>query len=512
MGIHDLTVYDIVNRNAELFGDRPAWVDEGDEHPSSFRQLKASVDAKALSLQQAGFQKGERIGIIGKNCLDYFAWLGAVAALGGIAVPINWRLSAEEAAYNLNDTMPRLVLAEHEDPAYLEAVSSALSRETPFYNLRKGMGGLEDLSMPDGSVPISPADTASDDGLIIIHTAAVAGRPRGALLSHGNLLCANLHLMYYLGITPADVHLSLLPLFHIAGLGMALMSFHAGILNVNMAKFEAAAALELIDKHKISLMCDFAPILQSLLDRQAETQIDLNCLRAVMGLDALETIERYQALTGGSFYSLYGQTETSMLASMGAYNDCPGAAGRPLPLAVVSLVDDAGKPVPPGKVGEITVQGPMVFRGYWQLEDETAYTFRNQRHHTGDLGHLDEAGFLWYDGRKPEKELIKPGGENVYPAEVENAILQHPAVEQVVVFGVPDPKWKEGIKAVCKLKSGQTLSEKELIDFVGQRIARYKKPQYVEFIDAFPLTDDGEIDRTKTKATYGEQPESNPTN
>jgi acyl-CoA synthetase (AMP-forming)/AMP-acid ligase II len=507
MGIYDLTVYSIIDRNARLFHNKPAWIDAEDQRTHTFGQIKAAVDARAMGLQTAGLGKGHRIGIIGKNCLDYFLWVGAAAALGGIVVPINWRLSADEAAFNLDDTRPELVLAEHEDDAYLDAVQAKMAQSAPFFNLQTGHGPLADLPLPDASVTaLSLPQTASDDGLVIIHTAAVGGRPRGALLSHGNLLCANLHLMQCFGTNADDVHLSLLPLFHVAGLGMALMSFHAGALNVNMRKFDAAEAVQLIPRHKISLMFDFAPILQSLLDQQARTNADIGSLRGIMGLDSPETIKRYQSLTGGTFFSLYGQTETSMLATMGRFDDCPGGAGRPLALADVCIMDETDQRVPQGQVGEIAVRGPMVFNGYWQLADETASTFRNGWHHTGDLGHLDATGHLWYDGRKPEKELIKPGGENVYPAEVEQVILQHPAVAEVIVFGVPDPKWKEGIKAVCTLKTGQSLTVKELIDFVGQRIARYKKPQYVQWIDRFPMTADGRIDRTKTKTLYGQQP------
>ena len=149
------------------------------------------------------------------------------------------------------------------------------------------------------------------------------------------------------------------------------------------------------------------------------------------------------------------------------------------------------------------MKGPMVFKGYWNLPDDNAYTFREGWHHTGDLGRFDEEGFLWYAGRKAEKELIKPGGENVYPAEVEKVILENPAVEKTVVFGVPDPKWKEGIKAVCQLKPGASLTGQQLIDFVGQHIARYKKPQYVEFVGSLPLREDGTVDRAKVKELYG---------
>jgi long-chain acyl-CoA synthetase len=145
----------------------------------------------------------------------------------------------------------------------------------------------------------------------------------------------------------------------------------------------------------------------------------------------------------------------------------------------------------------------VVFKGYWNLPEDSASTFHGGWHHTGDLGRFDADGFLWYEGRKAEKELIKPGGENVYPAEVEKAILQHPAVEKTVVFGVPDPKWKEGIKAVCQLKSGHTLEPQELIAYVGSRIASFKKPQYVEFVSELPQLEDGSADRVKVKELYG---------
>ena len=159
--------------------------------------------------------------------------------------------------------------------------------------------------------------------------------------------------------------------------------------------------------------------------------------------------------------------------------------------------------MPTGEAGEITVSGPTVFKGYWNLPGDNAHTFRNGRHHTGDLGRFDEDGFLFYAGRKAEKELIKPGGENVYPAEVEKAILQHPAVAETVVFGVPDPKWKEGIKAVCLLRDGMALEAAELIAFVGGRIASFKKPQYVEFVAELPRKRDGSIDRQAVKGRYG---------
>jgi len=504
MGIYDHTFYDLINRNAVSFAKRPAWFEADDGRALTFGQFKEAVDRLACGLQlEAGLQKGDRIGIVGKNSIEYFLLYGAAAALGAIVLPINWRLSTEEAVFNLNDCEPAIVFANEEQQEMIQSAKGSLPSVKAFYNLQTGSGHfteIESLLENDGAVV--PADVATDDGFVIIHTAAVAGRPRGALLSHGNVLCASLHLNCCFNLSTRDVHLNLLPLFHVGGLFMASNSFQAGAENINMSKFDAKAAVELIERHKVSLLFEFSPILSSILEEQEKTGTDITSLRSVMGLDSPETIEKYQDATGGTFYCMYGQTETSCLASMARYNDRPGSAGRMIHLSEIRLVDDYDRAVPVGQVGEITMKGPMIFKGYWNLPEDNAYAFREGWHHTGDLGRFDEEGFLFYAGRKADKELIKPGGENVYPAEVEKAILMHPSVEKTVVFGVPDPKWKEGIKAVCQLKSDEKLTSEALIKFVGKQIASFKKPQYVEFVDVMPLCEDGSPDREKIKKLY----------
>ncbi len=503
MGLYDFTLYDVIVRNALVHADDPAWIEGDGGAPMTFGQVKTAVDRLAGALRGADCGRGDRIGVLGQNCLEYLLIYGAAAALGAIVVPVNWRLSAEEAAFILNDSSPRWVFADNSNPDWADAVRSKLNGNPAFFNLQPGKGAYGDLAGGDDPSGFVPDEVDGDDGFVMIHTAAVAGQPRGALLSQNNLLCANMHLAHALGLTCEDVHLNALPLFHVAGLFMVFFAFHGGCLNINLAKFDAPRMVALISKHKASFTFTFAPMLKSLLDAQVEAKADIRSLRAVMGLDAPEVIDRYQKTSGGTFYCMYGQTETSMLASLGRYDDAPGSAGRPIMLGMVQLMDDDGRPVAAGEVGEIALRGPMVFKGYWGLEEDNRYTFRNDWHHTGDLGRMDAAGFLWYAGRKADKELIKPGGENVYPAEVEKAVLEHPHVEDVVVFGVPDPKWKEGIKAVCVLSKGANLGAQDLIAFVGERIARYKKPQYVEFVEALPLKGDGAVDREKVKQMYG---------
>lgn len=416
-GIYDFTFYDLINRNALSFKEKDAWFEADDNRTLTFLQCKENVDRLACGLQKSGVKKGDRIGVLGKNSLEYFLLSGATAALGAIMLPINWRLSAEEVAFNLNDCEPKLVFASKEYQELIQGLKEKLPSVEKYYNLsQEGGSFLAFDSLTDNQADFDQANVSTDDGLVIIHTAAVAGRPRGALLSHGNILCADMHFDYLFNVTSEDVHLNLLPLFHVGGLFMTTTSFHAGALNVNISKFDAARAVELIEEKNVSMMFTFAPILSSVLEQHEKTGKEIKTLRLAAGLDTPETIEKYQQLTGGTFYCMYGQTETSYVATYGAYNNRPESAGKMLPLTVVRLVDDYDRPVAVGQVGEITVKGPMVFKGYWNLPEDNEYTFRDGWHHTGDLGRFDDDGYLWYAGRKAEKELIKPGGENVYPA------------------------------------------------------------------------------------------------
>jgi acyl-CoA synthetase (AMP-forming)/AMP-acid ligase II len=505
--VQAFSFYDVIGRNARSFANEPAWLEVDTGMQLCFGEFKTRVDQLAAGLAKIDIGEGDRIGVVGRNSCEFFLLYGAAAALGAILVPINWRLSAEEVAFNLQDTAPAILFVDQEYQSLVEKIRPQLTSVTQCYNLKGDEGAylaFKTLMDHERSVLLSPVE--ADAGFVIIHTAAVAGRPRGALISHANLLCASMQFQYYFNLDSSDVHLNLLPLFHVGGLFTAVSAFHAGALNVNMSKFDAGRALDLIITQKVSFFFDFTPILGSILDAHQKRGGDIGSLRNVVGLDTKETIEAYQAATGGRFWAMFGQTETSCLTSMAPYNDCPGSAGRVVPMARVALLDDQDRLVAPGETGEIAVRGPMVFKGYWNLAADNARTFRNGWHHTGDLGRFDENGFLFYSGRKPEKELIKPGGENVYPAEVEAVIREHPAVAETVVIGVPDPKWKEGIKAVCVLHPGRELDAETLIQFVGERIARYKKPQYVEFITEFPMTADGDIDRGAVKSQYGGAP------
>ena len=502
MGLYDYTIYNVMARNAQVCGDDIGWV-FGDEQ-ITHRQFKETVDRAACGLLEAGLEKGDRIAVLAQNNMEYMYLYGAAARIGAVMLPVNWRLQSDEVEYIISDGAPKFIFAEPEFKEMAQQLASKFDSITHFYAMGAAEGdsnSFHELLQNNGDC--KNVDVQSEDPYVIIHTAAVAGKPRGATLSHRGIIASNIQGMYIWSLTEEDCHLCMLPLFHIAGLGTAFNVLHAGGKNVLLAKFDADMALKHIQDDKVSVFVEFPPMLSTLLERNNELQYDLTSLRVVGGLDAPDTIKTYEDLSGGKFWTGFGQSETSGFVTFAPYFDKLGSAGKPAFMADVALVDDEGNFVDAGEQGEIVVQGPLVFNGYWNLPEDNAYTFRDGWHHTGDMGRFDEEGYLFYTGRKPEKELIKPGGENVYPAEVEIAILDHPAVDAASVIGVPDAQWGEAIKAVCVLKAGESLPEEELIQFVASKIARFKKPKIVTYVGDLPKNADGSIDRNKVKEDHG---------
>jgi len=504
MGLYDYTVYDFIRRNAQIYPDRDSVVFNDIRLTS--KQFKERCDKLAAGLLRSGIQKGDRLGVVAHNCDEFMILYGAVAKMGAILLPVNWRFQQDEVEYVLNDCTPRFVFA---GPEYRKAVTEAASKVKSIercYNIGggevpEGFHPFEELYSEDGAE--EQIDIPADSGFVIIHTAAVEGRPRGALLSQANIVFVNLAMMWENDLGPDDCHICILPLFHIAGLALAMAVMHAGGKNVIIERFDPELTLQLIDKEKGTTFFNFAPILKMLMDKYEEGSYDISSIRNVSGLDHPENIERFLKLVPNARYRIgFGQTEV-MGVSGCSVQEKPGSAGRPSPFVRVALFDDYDNEVPVGTPGEICVRSPAVFLGYWGRDEDNAYTFRNGWHHTGDIGRFDEEGYLWYVKRKAEKELIKPGGENVYPAEVEKTILEHEKVTEVSVIGVQDEKWGEAIKAVCVLKPGESLDPQELTEFVASKIARYKKPQYVDFVDALPKTEDGQIDRDQVKKEHG---------
>jgi acyl-CoA synthetase (AMP-forming)/AMP-acid ligase II len=501
MGLYDYGIYQVIKRNAKVHGNGVALIC-GNER-NSYSSLLEKVDRLACGLAKSGVERGDRIAVLALNSLEYFYLYGAAAKVGAIVLPINWRLSQQEIEYIISDCSPKAVFV---GPEFQDTMSPLIPK---FVFLKKsystgegerGFSAFSELMDNDGFCP--DLEVSSDAPYVIIHTAAVNGYPRGATLSQRGLMTCSLQFLYCWRLTKEDCNLCILPLFHFGGFGTTLSVMHAGGKTILLPRFDADLAVKHIAEDKVTVMGEFPPILSTLLDKAKAVNFDLKSLRVVVGMDQPETIKTFERTTGGSFWVFYGQTETSGLVSLSPYSEKPGSAGISGFISEIEIMDEYGNILDVGKTGEIVVRGPMVFKGYWGRDEDNAYTFRDGWHHTGDLGCLDPEGYLWYKGRKSEKELIKPGGENVYPAEVEKVILDHPMIQETSVIGVPDKQWGEAIKAVCVLKQGKGLTENELIDFVAARIARYKKPKYVVFVPSLPKTPDGLIDRQRIKADH----------
>jgi acyl-CoA synthetase (AMP-forming)/AMP-acid ligase II len=502
MGLQDFTVYDLIARNARIFARREAWI--ADQRRITFLDFYNEINRLSFSLENAGLHKGDRIGIFSQNCYEFALLYGAAARLGAVMLPINWRLSAPEVEYILTDGQPRFLFVGPDYKTTIRDLMPRLGFIKKFYTFGFAEGDYEAFnSLLKDEGKGREADVQASDPYLIIHTAAVAGRPRGATLSHGNIIAGNLQHMAVMGLRENDSYLHMLPLFHIADLVLSFAVMHAGGKNVLMTKFDPQLALQWIEKEKITCIGEFPPMLGMLLEKLESRNFDISSLKHVGGIDHPSNIEKLKKKADAEFWIGFGQSETTGMVTVCAYTERPGSAGKEGPLAKVKLADDQEHDVPTGTPGEICVRGPLVFLGYWNRETDTRYTFREGWHHTGDIGRLDEDGYLWYVKRKAEKELIKPGGENVYPAEVEKVILEHPEVADVSVIGVQDKEWGEAIKAVCVRKPGSSLTAQGLIDFVASRIARYKKPKYVDFVPVLPKTQDGSVDREKVKAEHG---------
>jgi len=497
---HQLTIFDFFHRNTLMNGPGCALYFNGETHSHS--ALFDDACRLTSGMAKLNLAAGTRVAVAAKNHPAFFHLFAAASALNLCLVLINRRLGEDELAHVLDDTTPRVVMYDNDMKDKILPLIRDRAGIDHSFNLAEDLSALY-ASDPRDAVELA-AGADPDLAYIIIHTAAVQGKPRGAVLSQANLILANLQLMDAYGLDKTKAYLNILPLFHIMGVNIGLATLMAGGKNVIVDHFSPEECLDLIQGQKVSIFGSFPPILGRILDciRSRDTPPDLSGLEIAAGLENPETARQWEAVTGSKFWIMYGQTETSGLITFSPVFEQPGSAGKVSPLARITVADDLDNPLPAGMTGEILVKGPLVFKGYWNAQDLNAFTFRNGWHHTGDMGQLDENGYLYFKGRKPEKELIKPGGENVFPAEVENALAGHGAVDKACVFGVPDGEFGEAVKAVCTLNAGCTVEEKELIAFTGTLIAGFKKPKFIEFIDAMPLTAAGSIDRLVIKEKY----------
>jgi long-chain acyl-CoA synthetase len=501
MSFNTFNVYDLFERNAILFKERESLVFH--DEMITFNMLWRKINSLATALQAKGLKRGDRIAILALNCPEFFIILGAAAGQGVIVVPINWRLSTNEIDYILRDTTPKFLFIspEYEDLTLSLLPAHGYLKEIIVLGENKNFIPFERFLEEKDFM--CKTEVESDDPFLIIHTAAVTGKPIGAILTHANILSSNMQYMYLMGLSEKDVYLNTLPLFHIAGLTLAMAVFHAGGKNVVMTRFEPSKALNLIEKTRVTIFGSFSPMLSKMLECLSESNYDISSLRHIRGIENLESIRKFKEKCEAEFWTAYGQTETTGAVTICPYFERVGSVGKSSPVSKIKIADEYDQMVGENIEGEILVRGPLVFKGYWNEPEMTKHTLREGWHHTGDVGRMDEHGYLWFIKRKAEKELIKSGGENVYPKEVEEAIKKHPQIKEVAVIGVKDKEWGEAVKAICVLKTSETVTIQELIDFLGDKIAKYKRPKYIEYVDSLPKLKDGRLDKAKIKTLYG---------
>ncbi|WP_052810620.1 AMP-binding protein [Variovorax paradoxus] len=480
------TLVELLARNAGAHADRAAVIVE--DGICTHAALYEAVQRQAAALAALGIARGDRVVLVAGNRIEVLVLLGAVAWLGAILVPLNLRLAPDEIAGQSADAVPVLAVVDAACAPLWQAAWPDGMPQVRTVDLDAASWPSIAFAGPSNAAAV-PRQDAPELGVAMLYTAAVDGRARGALLAQSHLAASARQTGRVWSLGPDDRWLGVLPLFHAAGIGLALALLEAGGACALLPRFDAASAVAAVQRHRLTVCATFAPMLGAILEA-ADTGTActaLASLRICMGLEPPATLERLALMCpAAGFWSAYGQAEVSSMVCLGLQRERPGAAGRAVAPSQLRVQDAAGQPLAVGVQGEIAVSGPTVFLGYWNAETQGPFTPADPWHRTGDLGRLDEDGWLWFEGRAPHKQLIKTGGENVYPAEVEKALLAHPEVAEAFVFGLPDERWGEAVHAAVALKPGAVATQDDLVDFVAQRLARYKRPQSIAFVP-FPI-------------------------
>jgi acyl-CoA synthetase (AMP-forming)/AMP-acid ligase II len=474
------------------------------ERRLTFAGLHDRVERLAGALTDAGVGRGDRILWLGQNSFRVLELLLAAARTGSMLCPANWRQSADEMRFVLDDLEPAIVVWQESEigERVAEARAASDSKAVWLRHDRDGDDSYESF-LSRGGPRAAAADVQAEDALLALYTAAFEGRPNAALLSHTALLVQDLVIARVQALTDESVFLNSGPLFHIATLMTTTAAFHHGAANVFTPRVEPEDVCRLIERERCTHAFLMRPTIEHIRDAGLDRRYDLSSLWEAPDPD------RYRGGMIGPAGSVwaerpggYGQTEAVGLATFaGLGAPAAGRAGRPSPATQVRIVDEAGHDVASGDVGEILLRGPTVMLGYWNRDDLNASRADGGWHHTSDLGRREVDGSITFVG--PKARLIKSAAENIYPAEVEAALSAHPAVGEVCVIGVPDATWTQTVRAVVVLRDGATADEAELIEHCRDRIASYKKPRSVVFTGALPRAATGLVDRDAVDAAFG---------
>ena len=492
-------------RRALLSRDRTAIVYEG--KPTSFGELDRRANQAAAMLQAAGVAPGDRVAVLAGNSPRYAEVFLACAKMGAIVVPLNWRLAPGENEYVLNDSGARVLVYEDELRDAVKAFAPAVPVQTyiSFDGSSDALSYEAALAAADGRPPENAP--AAGDVLALIYTSGTTGRPKGAMLTHGNFFWTNLNILLALDITSDERSVMVLPMFHVGGWNVNTLSvWWKGGCVLMERSFDPGACLQLIAREGATSMMGVPAIYSAMAQHVRFESTDLGSLRYIVcgGAPAPETLIRTYEERGVKFIQGYGLTEAAPNTLVLPAEDSRrklGSVGFPYFFIDVDVVDEEGRSVGPGGRGEVVARGPSIMKGYWRRPDATADALRGGWLHTGDVARVDEEGYTYIVDRI--KDMIISGGENIYPAEVENILHEHPAILDAGVIGVPDERWGEVPRAVVVAKSGAAIDEDEVIDFCRARLAGFKVPKSVVFTEDLPRTPSGKIIKLELRRLFG---------
>ena len=455
----------------------------------TYAQFNADANRLAHGLQALGVGRGERVAILANNCPQYPLAYFACIKLGAILVPVNARFKDDEIDYVVRHSESMALLYE---AGFGVAVERLRGRWPHVQHYRAVDDARFAAWLGEHSSAEPPAFVDENDPHVMLYTSGTTGAPKGALLSHRSYYLQAGHSHHTIGLSEDDVGLSMFPMFHMGGWALPFGFWYDGSTIIIMERADPRAMLEAVQHEHVTYLYAVPTVYNFMLDLPDFDDFDLSSLRTLAGGTSVMTNEQIRRITerfhNHNLFIIYGSTEAGPVATLRPADlfRKPASVGRPALNVEVRIVGDDNCEVPVGTPGEIICRSEFNMRGYWRMPTESAATLRGGWVHTGDLGVLDDEGFLFIAGRK--KEMIKSGGENIFPVEVERVLLEHPAIAEAAVLGIPDPDWGESVLAVVVPRPGQQLSEADVVGHVRNRLAGYKKPRNVWFRDALPRT------------------------
>jgi len=511
-----MNVGDWIRKRGQISADHTAVIFEDNRkegkptYTFTYRELNERVNRLANALLEKGICKGDRVATFCYNCNQMLETYFAVSKIGAIIVPLNFRLEAPETTFMLRDSGSKAIVFQDCFGEIIRSLQPSVHIPSSSYFVigEKGSSWESYEELLKRSSPEEPEVEGAeiDEPQMIMYTSGTTGIPKGALMSHKKTFYNTLNAQIYFDLTSRDIMLVVMPLFHSGGLNIcALPILYQGGTAVIQSAFKPKETLALIQKYKVTAGLVVPTMLNFFLKKGGIDHFDLSSLRILMiGGEPLPValIEEFEK-RNICIRQVFGQTETSIqLCQMPNEKDGKkkGSVGRSVFHADIRLVDEKGKDVGPGEVGELILKGPTQMLGYWNNPEETAKTIKDGWLYTGDLARMDEEGYVYIVDRA--RDVIISGGENIYPAEIERVYACNPKILEAAVIGVPDDKWGEVGKALIVLKEGETMTDEEAIGFLKGKLAKYKIPKQVEFTDEFPKTASGKIKKSELKKRY----------